>query len=167
MKGLNSFCRCMQIFFFHNRHRHFDDQHKLETDVIRILCSASDIDAVKIEQQASQFTINTGYYKSIQNFFTEFKFSYSTPAFFQSLHVLYRRAFDISSLNFFKHQVEKRIRKTCPCNIYPRKSHFYIAKLGFEGVYLFFLILIQNIHCGYSLEPPRRGGSNLYPQCMF
>ena len=23
------------------------------------------------------------------------------------------------------------------------------------------------IHCGYSLEPPRRGGSNWYPQSMF
>ena len=25
----------------------------------------------------------------------------------------------------------------------------------------------QNIGCGYSLEPPRRGGSNEYPQPMF
>ena len=25
----------------------------------------------------------------------------------------------------------------------------------------------QNINCGYSLEPPRRGGSNEYPQSMF
>ena len=25
----------------------------------------------------------------------------------------------------------------------------------------------QNIVCGYSLEPPRRGGSNEYPQSMF
>ena len=24
-----------------------------------------------------------------------------------------------------------------------------------------------NIDCGYSLEPPRRGGSNEYPQSMF
>ena len=23
------------------------------------------------------------------------------------------------------------------------------------------------MHCGYTLEPPRRGGSNEYPQCMF
>ena len=54
-----------------------------------------------------------------------------------------------------------RIRKTCPCNIYPLKPHFYIVKLGFAGVYLFFLFLLQNIDCGYSLEPPRRGGSNV------
>ena len=25
----------------------------------------------------------------------------------------------------------------------------------------------QNIDCGYTLEPPRRGGSNEYPQSMF
>ena len=27
-----------------------------------------------------------------------------------------------------------------------------------------FLIFAQNINCGYTLEPPRRGGSNEYPQ---
>ena len=59
------------------------------------------------------------------------------------------------------------IRKTCPCNVYPLKPHFYIAKLGYGGGYLFFLFLLQNIDCGYSLEPPRRGGSNVYPQSMF
>ena len=30
-----------------------------------------------------------------------------------------------------------------------------------------FLIFAQNIDCGYKLEPPRRGGSNEYPQSMF
>ena len=30
-----------------------------------------------------------------------------------------------------------------------------------------FHISDQNIDCGYSLEPPRRGGSNAYPQSMF
>ena len=34
----------------------------------------------------------------------------------------------------------------------PRKPHFYIVKMGFAVVFLFFvLILIQNIDCGYSL----------------
>ena len=28
-----------------------------------------------------------------------------------------------------------------------------IAKLGYAGVYLFFLFSLQNIDCGYSLEP--------------
>ena len=30
-----------------------------------------------------------------------------------------------------------------------------------------FLIFAQNIDCGYTLEPPLRGGSNEYPQSMF
>ena len=30
-----------------------------------------------------------------------------------------------------------------------------------------FLFLLKNIDCGYSLEPPHRGGSNEYPQSMF
>ena len=30
-----------------------------------------------------------------------------------------------------------------------------------------FHISVQNIDCGYSLEPPRWGGSNEYPQSMF
>ena len=59
------------------------------------------------------------------------------------------------------------IRETCPCIEYPLKSHFYLVKLGYAGVYLFFLFLLQNIDCGYSLEPPRRCGSNVYPQSMF
>ena len=49
----------------------------------------------------------------------------------------------------------------------PLKPHFYIAKLGNAGVYIFFLFLLQNIDCGYSLEPHRQGGSNVYPQSMF
>ena len=70
--------------------------------------------------------------------------------------------------------------KTYLYNFDPLKSHFYIVKLGFTGVYIIFLISAQNIDCGYSLEPPRqnidcgyslepplRGGSNEYPQSMF
>ena len=30
-----------------------------------------------------------------------------------------------------------------------------------------FHIPAQNIDCEYSLDPPRRGGSNEYPQSMF
>ena len=31
----------------------------------------------------------------------------------------------------------------------------------------FFHIFAQNINCGYSLETPRRGGSNEYPQSIL
>ena len=59
------------------------------------------------------------------------------------------------------------ITKTCLYNFDPLKPHFYIVKLGFAGVLVIFLISAQNIDCGYSLEPPRRGGSNEYAQSMF
>ena len=44
---------------------------------------------------------------------------------------------------------------------------FYIVKLGFTGVHIIFLISALNQRLWYSLEPPRRGGSNEYWQCMF
>ena len=59
------------------------------------------------------------------------------------------------------------ITKTYLYNFDPIKPHFYIVKLGFTGVYIIFLISAQNIDCGYSLEPPCRGGYNEYPQSMF
>ena len=50
----------------------------------------------------------------------------------------------------------------------PLNPTFYVEKLGFAWVYLFFFkLLIQNKDCGYSLELPRRGGSNMYLQSMF
>ena len=58
--------------------------------------------------------------------------------------------------------------KLCIYNFDLLKPHFYVVKLGFTGVYIvFFLFLLKNIDCGYSLEPPYRGGSNEYPQSMF
>ena len=43
----------------------------------------------------------------------------------------------------------------------------YCKNWGLQGYTLFFLFLLKNIDCRYSLEPPRRGGSNEYPQSMF
>ena len=36
-----------------------------------------------------------------------------------------------------------------------------------RGIPIFLKFLIQNIDCGYSLELPRRGCFNVYPQSMF
>ena len=45
------------------------------------------------------------------------------------------------------------ITKISPCNEYPLTSHFYIVKIRvYRGIH-FFLFLLQNIDCGYSLEP--------------
>ena len=43
----------------------------------------------------------------------------------------------------------------------PKNENFQI-----KNSYIFH-ISDQNIDCGYSLEPTRRGGSNEYPQSMF
>ena len=42
----------------------------------------------------------------------------------------------------------------------PKHEHFLIK------ISDIFHIPAQNIDCGYSLEPPQRGGSNEYPQSM-
>ena len=57
------------------------------------------------------------------------------------------------------------ITKTCPCN-YRDFSALKIEKFQLKKFDIF-LIFAQNIDRGYKLEPPRRGGSNVYPQSMF
>ena len=46
-------------------------------------------------------------------------------------------------------------------NLPPKNENFKIKNSDI------FHISVQNIDCGYSLESPRRGGSNVYPQSMF
>ena len=61
--------------------------------------------------------------------------------------------------------MSQNITKTRPFkyieNFTTKIGNFQIKK---NDIFLFFS---QNIDCGYSLEPPRRGGSNEYPQCML
>ena len=40
-------------------------------------------------------------------------------------------------------------------------------KIFRQKILIVFHIFIQNLDCGYTLEPPKRGGSNEYPQFMF
>ena len=40
-------------------------------------------------------------------------------------------------------------------------------KFSDKKIWYFSYFCSKNIDCGYSLEPPRRGGSNEYPQSMF
>ena len=54
-------------------------------------------------------------------------------------------------------QVYSNILKILP----PKNENFQMKNSDI------FRISTQNIDCGYLLEPPRRGGSNEYPQSMF
>ena len=47
---------------------------------------------------------------------------------------------------------ENNITETYLYNFDPLKPHFYIVKLGFTGVTLFFLFLLRNVDCWYSLK---------------
>ena len=59
----------------------------------------------------------------------------------------------------------KRYENT-PIQIY-WKFHHQNLKVFRKKKSDIFHLSAQNIDCGYSLEPPRRGGSNEYPQSMF
>ena len=61
-------------------------------------------------------------------------------------------------------------------NVYSLRKHAYsnifkISPPKTENlqikILIFFHISAQNIDCGYSLEPPQRGGSKENPQSMF
>ena len=49
----------------------------------------------------------------------------------------------------------------------PHRTQHLCSKTGVCRGIPIFLFLLQNIDCGYSLEPPRRGGSYVYTQSMF
>ena len=53
-----------------------------------------------------------------------------------------------------------------PIQIYWKVNHRKIENSQTENSNIFH-ISAQNIDCGYSLEPPLRGGSNEYPQSIL
>ena len=75
-------------------------------------------------------------------------------------------------ISAWKHMLWVLIRSASPCQVdsneYPQ--HVFMQKWDKD----FFLLLkksavsgaMYDIDCGYSLEPPRRGGSNEYPQSI-
>ena len=74
----------------------------------------------------------------------------------------------------FWHLNSKRLTKLTCLQSLRKHAYSYIQKISrpkienfqFKNCYIFH-ISSQNIDCGYSLEPPRRGGFNEYPQSMF
>ena len=64
---------------------------------------------------------------------------------------------DLSFANTLRKNAYSNILKSLP----PKNENFQIK------LFDIFHISAQNIDCRYSLEPPRRGGSNECPQSMF
>ena len=67
------------------------------------------------------------------------------------------QGFKIRGYNTFRKHAYSNILNILP----PKNEHFQIKNSDI------FHISAQNIDCGYSLEPSRRGGCNEYPQSMF
>ena len=65
-----------------------------------------------------------------------------------------------------KSSEKSRHYENTPIQIYRRFDLQKLKKKSDKNPDIFH-ISAQNIDCGYSLEPPRRGGSNEYPQSMF
>ena len=108
------------------------------------------------------FSLNKEFFRYWENT----SFWGKTPFFF-FLNSHFLRIFWAGVVGAIDTFVAEHIMKTCLYSFDPLQPHFYIVKLGFTGVYIIFLISAQNIDCGYTLEPPQRGGSNEYPQSMF
>ena len=65
------------------------------------------------------------------------------------------------NLLLFRHHYENT-----PIQIHCKFYHQKMALFHIKNSDIF-QISAQNIDCGYSLEPPHRGGSKEYPQSMF
>ena len=61
-----------------------------------------------------------------------------------------------------EHHYENAYLTTCILKFSPPKNEKFQIKIS--GI---FHISAQNIDCGYSSEPPRRGGSDEYPQIVL
>ena len=65
------------------------------------------------------------------------------------------------SAHFYRRPLRKHAYSNILKILPPKTENFQITETDI------FPISAQNIDCGYSLEPPRRGGSNEYPQSMI
>ena len=74
--------------------------------------------------------------------------------------VSFQKAFNIKLVLVSTHYANMSVQYTA---IFHGCKNFNFQMKIFD----IFLIFAQNIDCGYTLEPPQRGGSNEYPQSMF
>ena len=119
----------------------------------------------EIRKKQNNITIYYMHNQEIPWFLPDIKLVFSL--FSRKKYFLLAGEIKLFNRNYFFCNIWTTITKTRLYNFDPLKPHFYIVKLGFTGVYIIFLISVQNIDCVYLLEPPRRGSSNEYPQSIF
>ena len=89
----------------------------------------------------------------------------------RTLNGILDRLFQLSTCNNLTHQyfgddMKLTHYENTPIQIYWKFYNQKLANFQIKNSNIFH-ISAQNIDCGYSLEPPRRGGSNEYLQSMF
>ena len=75
--------------------------------------------------------------------------------------ILHSEIYETSRLISYDHSLRKQAYSNILKILLTKNENFPIKNL------IFFIILLKNIDFGYSLELPRQGGSNEYPQSMF
>ena len=75
----------------------------------------------------------------------------------------------VNQIKSLRWNMDKTLRKHAYSNIFKYIEIFTIKKIENFQIKISDILHIsaQNIDCGYSLEPARRGGPNAYPQSMF
>ena len=123
----------------------------------------------KIWTSSFEYRINPAYSDTLTLYFTRSKFEQVLSTTCSSVCNCWMKNSVVMHHQTFKTPArtgpEIALRKHAYSNILkillPKNENF---QLKISDI---FHISAQNIDCGYSLEPPRRGGSNEYPQSMF
>ena len=90
------------------------------------------------------------------------------PAWSVRLCLHYENTINVSTLNYSYSLTPHHIILNTKTRLFKYIENFTTKNCKFSDKNSdIFHISAQNIDCGYSLEPPRRGGSNQYPQSMF
>ena len=74
---------------------------------------------------------------------------------------------DILSVHYLDRDLSRAMDTPIMSLPLQKEAQLQIRAFFNQNVFIFFLFLNKNICCGYSLEAPRRGASNEYPQHMF
>ena len=94
-----------------------------------------------------------------------YRVNQTKSAFFLVFFVLYFKRIPTSEYIVIVTNVVQYITNI---NLFKYTENLTLKNENFKiKILIYFLICTQNIDCGYSLEPPHRGGSNEYPQSML
>ena len=78
-----------------------------------------------------------------------------------SMNIFSTEIQEMFTKDFLEYSLRKHAYLNILKNLPPKNENFQIKNSDI------FHISAQKLDCGYSLEPPPRGGSNEYPQSMF